>query len=417
MRKLLVLVSAVLALVIAAPAAVASAATATAPVGALESAVSNPVNSTVVMTGWALDRSARSATTSVLVTVDGVASGGWRVAGVARADVNRSQSATGGHGFSITLAPKPGKHVICVETRLRSGAQVTSLGCFSFTAYRMATAADVSSIAKTIDPQHTIAWQWTALPAGTLGQALPWNGQVRIASGQTIQNLRDVMIHEWSHVLQYRAFGGSWWDAVQAFNALLGHPADRSSYSGIEHGADCIAQALGAGYLGYGCSPALRTYGALIARGVLMTTLRGTAQVTMSGSTATVSGWTVDPRRAHHGEHLRRHRQRQGRHQGGEDRRQPVGCEHGRRHHRHARLLRHGVAGQGQAPDLRRGPVRDKRKGRGHRRQLHDGDRGLSASGRIRCGGGGRVGSAAGRPSSAARPRPPAVTGPRPATR
>ena len=295
MRTLLVLVSAVLSLVIAAPAAVASAATTAAPIGALESAVTNPASSTVMMTGWALDRGARSASTTVLVTVDGAAAGGWRVAGTMRADVNRSQSATGGHGFAIALAPKPGKHLICVDTRLRSGAQVTSLGCFSFTAYRMATAADVSSIAKTIDPQHTIAWQWTALPAGTLGQALPWNGQVRIASGQTIQNLRDVMIHEWSHVLQYRAFGGSWWDAVQAFNALLGHPTDRSSYSGIEHGADCIAQALGAGYLGYGCSPALRTYGALIARGVLMTTLRGTAQVTMSGSTATVSGWTVDP--------------------------------------------------------------------------------------------------------------------------
>jgi hypothetical protein len=294
-RKLLLLLSAVLALVIVAPSAIASAATVAGPIGSLESAVTNPANSTVVMTGWALDRSATAASTAVLVTVDGVAAGGWRVAGLLRTDVNRAQAATGGHGYSIALAPKAGQHLICVDTRLRSGAQVTSLGCFSFTAYRMATAADVSAIATTIDPHHTIAWQWKALPAGTLGMALPWDKQVSIASGQTVQNLRSVMIHEWSHVLQYRAFGGSWWDAVQAFNALLGHPADRTSYAGIEHGADCIAQALGASYLGYGCSPALRTYGALVARGVLMTKLQGTVKVTAAGSAVTVSGWTIDP--------------------------------------------------------------------------------------------------------------------------
>lgn len=295
MRKLFVLLSAVLALVVVAPSNVASAATVAGPVGSLESAVTNPANSTVVMTGWALDRSALAASTTVRVTVDGVASGGWRIAGLLRTDVNRSQAASGGHGYSIALAPKAGKHLICVDTRLRSGAQITSLGCFSFTAYRMATAADMSAIGATIDPHHTIAWQWKALPAGTLGMALPWDEQVDIASGQTIHNLRDVMIHEWSHVLQYRAFGGSWWDAVQAFNALIGHPADRTGYAGIEHGADCIAQALGASYLGYGCTPALRTYGALIARGVLMTRLQGAVKVALSGSAVTVSGWTIDP--------------------------------------------------------------------------------------------------------------------------
>lgn len=293
MRKLIAVLAAALALVVVARGAVAGAAV-PPPIGSLESAVANPVQPTVVISGWALDRGARSLPTAVRVTVDGTP-GGWSAATVLRPDVNRAQSATGGHGFSIRLAPKSGKHAICVDTRLRSGAQVTSLGCFSFTAYRMATAADMAAIAAGIDPHHTITWQWKALPIGTLGLALPWNKQVSIASGQTINNLRDVMIHEWSHVLQYRAFGGSWWDAVQAFNALLGHPTDRSSYAGIEHGADCIAQALGASYLGYGCTPALRTYGALIARGVLMTKLQGTAQVAGSGSTATVTGWTVDP--------------------------------------------------------------------------------------------------------------------------
>ena len=295
MRKLLVLLSAVLAVALAAPAAVASAAGVAAPIGVLESAVANPVNSTVALTGWALDPSARGASTTVRVTVDGVTSGGWRAAAVVRTDVNRSQSATGGHGFSINFAPMPGKHTICMDMRLRSGGQVTSLGCFSFTAYRMATAADMTAIANSIDPHHTISWRWTPLPTGTLGLALPWDGQVNIASGQTVQNLHDVMIHEWSHVLQYRAFGGNWWGAVQAFNALLGHPADRSSYSGIEHGADCIAQALGASYLGYGCAPALRVYGALIAHGVMMNKLQGADKVATAGSTVTVTGWVIDP--------------------------------------------------------------------------------------------------------------------------
>lgn len=295
MRKLLVLLSAVLALVLVAPVSVASAAV-PAPVGSLESAVANSANSTVKVTGWAVDPGT-SASTSVRVTVDGVTDGGWSIAGVLRTDVNRARSTSGNHGFSITVAPRPGKHTICVDTRLRSGAQVTSLGCFAFEAYRMATAADVAAIATTLDPKKTISWKFTALPTGTLGQALPWNQQVRIASGQTIHNLRDVMIHEWSHVLQYRAFGGSdaWWDAVQAFNALLGHPADRSSYDGVEHGADCIAQALGATYQGYGCLPALRVYGALIARGVLMNKVQGSVKIALSGSTATVTGWTVDP--------------------------------------------------------------------------------------------------------------------------
>ena len=293
MRKLLVVVSALLVLVGVAP--VAAAAT-PPPVGSFETAVTNPVQPTVVMTGWALDRGARSVPTAVRVTVDGTP-GAWRAAAVLRADVNRAHSATGGHGFSITLAVRPGGHTVCIDTRLVAKSQVTPLGCIAMTGYRMATSGDVAAIADTLDPHHTIAWKWAALPAGTLGLAQPWNKQVTIASVQTVAHLRDVMTHEWSHVLQYRAFAGSdpWWDAVQAFNALLGHPADRSGYNGIEHGADCIAQALGATYLAYGCTPALRTYGARIARGMLMNALQGTAAATASGKSVTVTGWALDP--------------------------------------------------------------------------------------------------------------------------
>lgn len=295
MRRFTVLISSVLALMIGVPAAAAFAGTAAAPAGALESVVSDPVTSSLILTGWAVDPGTGSAATAVRVTVDGATAVGWRDAAVPRPDLKGALSVSGDHGFAITFTPLPGKHAICVDTRLRSGGQVKTLGCFSFEAFRMATAADMTAIASVIDPQQSMSWQWKALPAGTLGSALPWNGQIIISSLQSMRNLRDVMLHEWSHVLQYRAFGGSWADAVQAFTALLSRSSDGSAYAGIEHGADCIAQALGAQYQGYGCWPELRVYGSLIARGVLMTNLQGAADVTASRSTVSVTGWVIDP--------------------------------------------------------------------------------------------------------------------------
>ena len=297
MRKLGIILLALLALLVAVPAGSASAAVA-APLGSFDSAVTNTFDNSVVMSGWALDRGVRNLPTSVEVTVDGATAGGWRMAAVLRTDVNRAESSTGGHGFSIRITLAPGQHVICVNTRSRADTQTTSLGCFGFEAYRMATQADMAAVARSIDPKGSINWLWRALPDGTSGLAQPWLRQVQIGSGHTIHNLRDVMIHEWSHVLQYRAFAGAdpWWDAVQAFNALLGHPTDRQSYAGIEHGADCIAAALGAQYLGYGCSPALQVYANQIARGVMMNKLQGGVDsVTAAGSTVTVTGWALDP--------------------------------------------------------------------------------------------------------------------------
>ncbi len=298
-RSFAVVVMALLLLAVGLPGTASAAAA--KPVGKLESVHATAFSNTVVLTGWAMDPSARHRPMTVLVTVDGKKSGDWRAASLTRTDVNRAYSATGGHGYSLSTTVPNGHHIVCLTARGAAATTPTaSLGCFAFQAYPVATKAQVLAIAKTIDPKGTIAWSFTPLPTGTSGRALPWNKTIQISTGNTTRYLRAVMLHEWSHVLQYRAFGtvDPWWDAVQAFNSLLGHPSDRSNYDGVEHGADCIAAALGANYLGYGCPTTLRVYGARIARGVLMNRPTGAIEsVKVSAATAIVTGWAIDPDR------------------------------------------------------------------------------------------------------------------------
>ena len=260
MRKFFALIVLVAAFAFLTPSGIASAATPN-PQGVLQAVQVNDFSNTAVMKGWALDPSNRSKMSTVDVTIDGRIVGGWRPAAI------------NGHNFAITLTVPVGKHLICVGAALyRNTARTISLGCFKFQAYPAATKTQMLAIAKSIDPKNSIRWNWTALPTGVSGQALPWKQTVDIASGNSVRYLRAVMLHEWAHVLQYRAFPGAdpWGDAIQAFNARLGDPGDRTSYNGVEHGADCIALALGADYLGYGCPAALRTFGAQIARGLIV---------------------------------------------------------------------------------------------------------------------------------------------------
>ena len=65
------------------------------------------------VSGWTFDpvRSAKS--NSVNVVVDGLMAA-LPVAGNARADVNRVFKVTGRHGYSTTVAAKPGAHRVCV---------------------------------------------------------------------------------------------------------------------------------------------------------------------------------------------------------------------------------------------------------------------------------------------------------------
>ena len=266
MRSLSVIALIVLAALLIRP-DVASAAAA-APHGALERVQVNDFSNTAVLTGWTVDPAQRNQPSSIMVTVDGVSSGGWISTRIVRADVNRSQQATGGHGFNVTVTIPVGKHTICATSQLRAGGYPRlALGCFAFTAYPVATAADLQRTATSIDPRHSIAWTFAALPTGVAGEALPWANSIHIAAGNSVRHLRAVMLHEWSHVLQYRAFSGQWGNAVQAFNAAGGDRGDRTSYNGVEHGADCIALILGADYLGYGCTPALQKLSARVARG------------------------------------------------------------------------------------------------------------------------------------------------------
>ncbi len=296
-RRLLTALAALAVLAVGAP-STASAAPASA-FGKLDSVKATAFSDAVVLTGWAMDRSARGRSVGVMVTVDGHPRGGWRSTAVTRPDVNRAYSTAGAHGFNITTLVPPGSHTVCLVTRpVATAAPTTSLGCFAFRAYPMATKAQMLAIAKTIDPRGTIGWSWASLPTGASGRSEPWARTIQISVGNTTRYLRAVMLHEWSHVLQYRAFGtiDPWSDAVQAFNALLGHPGDRHDYTGVEHGADCIALALGAGYLGYGCPVALRAFGARIAHGASMSQPTGKLDsAKLSGLTATLTGWALDP--------------------------------------------------------------------------------------------------------------------------
>ncbi len=295
-RTLVISLFAMIAIAIGAPGV--AAATAANPIGNVDSIQATAFSNTVVMNGWAVDPEVRDRPTNVQITVDGANLGALRPAALLRADVSRIYSAAGGYGFSFTVTLPTGLHTVCLIARTYAAGGSQSLGCFAFQGYQPATQAQMLAIAKSIDPHASISWSWTSLPTAVSGRAVPWNKTIQIASGDTTRYLRAVMLHEWSHVLQYRAFAGvdPWWDAVQAFNALLGHPSDRQNYDGVEHGADCIAAALGADHLGYGCPAALRVYGARIARGELLNHPDGRLEsAKISGRTATVTGWALDP--------------------------------------------------------------------------------------------------------------------------
>lgn len=296
--RLLALLLTALTLAVLVPAGRASAAT-PSPIGGMNSVQLSNTTNTVTLVGWTVDPSHRDRSNSVLVTIDHRSSGGWRGTTLTRSDVNRSANATGNHGFRITFALPVGRHTVCLTARPAAAATPTaSLGCWVIQAYAKPTKANMSAIAKTIDPHGTINWVWTPSTRFT-GQAEPWNGRILISStGNQTRYLRAIMLHEWSHVLQYRAFGSGdgWWNAVQAFNALLGDAHDQDSYTGLEHGADCMALAMGANYLSYGCPAALRVFGTRIARGAHMDKPQGAlGSAVASGHTMTVTGWSIDP--------------------------------------------------------------------------------------------------------------------------
>ncbi len=297
-KRLISLTLIVMVALLLMPAGNADAAT-PRPMGRVDSTAMSVATDTLQLTGWSMDPSVRGRSNFVLVTVDGRGYGTWRSAAVGRPDVNKAFGATGGHGFQISVMLPVGTHTVCVTSRpAQTATPTSSLGCWSYTVYPKVTKAQMLAVAKTIDPTGTISWVWTPSTAFS-GQAEPWNNRILISStGVTTRYLRATMLHEWAHVLQYRAFGGGqgWWDAVGSFNALLGHPGDEDSYTGLEQGADCTALAIGSDHLAYGCPAALRVFGARIAHGTSMSRPQGvTDSVTVNGRSLTVKGWSVDP--------------------------------------------------------------------------------------------------------------------------
>lgn len=79
-----------------------------------------------------------------------------------------------------------------------------------------------------------------------------------------VQNRYSVMVHEYGHVMQARAFG-SLSASAAAMSAIVGD--DPSSITANESTADCMAQILGATWVGYGCNDALRGAAAAVLAG------------------------------------------------------------------------------------------------------------------------------------------------------
>ncbi len=110
-------------------------------------------------------------------------------------------------------------------------------------------------------------WMTDLIPQVDPGGAAQWvlerNGAWGASDGHTIyldpempaENRFSVMVHEYSHVLQARAYGSLAASAV-ALSAIVGE--DPSSIAANESTADCMALLQGATWVGYGCDDALR---------------------------------------------------------------------------------------------------------------------------------------------------------------
>ncbi len=274
------------------PATTASAAT--RPIGRIDAV--SWTGATVTLRGWSLDPAHSSNSNTVLVSVDSRAAGTWRTAGVSRPDVNTAYGASGGHGFDIAVALPNGTHQVCMLARpYNSASPIEQLGCATVKIYvaPAATVAQFRAEILRIDPHHTVVWSFDRSFGTEAGWAV--GNRVNISAGLSADWLRPIVLHEWSHVLQYRAFGSannSMSTAVAAFDAVAG---TTGSY-GIEHGADCMALSLGATKLGYGCPAVLKVFAGLIANGLRMTRpIGGVTAATVVGGVFCASGWVFDP--------------------------------------------------------------------------------------------------------------------------
>jgi hypothetical protein len=82
---------------------------------------------------------------------------------------------------------------------------------------------------------------------GSWGTADWYRGVVYISPRVPVERLYDVSVHEWSHLLSVRAYGGDVDAATSAMNAFFGG----SGLVGAERAADCMALVMGAHWTHY----------------------------------------------------------------------------------------------------------------------------------------------------------------------
>lgn len=96
----------------------------------------------------------------------------------------------------------------------------------------------------------TVTWDSPLLPKGSNGAAAAWDNIIYLRSSMPSSRFNYVVAHECAHILQYRAFGGTyqgWSDLEATMNGIYGG----SGYRGLEQNADCITQAWGYGTYNY----------------------------------------------------------------------------------------------------------------------------------------------------------------------
>jgi hypothetical protein len=82
---------------------------------------------------------------------------------------------------------------------------------------------------------------------GSWGTADWYRGVIYISPRVPVERLYDVSVHEWSHLLSVRTYGGDVDAATAAMNGYFGG----SGLVGAERAADCMALVMGAHWTHY----------------------------------------------------------------------------------------------------------------------------------------------------------------------
>jgi hypothetical protein len=88
---------------------------------------------------------------------------------------------------------------------------------------------------------------WVVLNTGWLATTDWFTSKIYISPTTPTSRLYDVAVHEWSHILSVRAYGGNVNATIKATRLAFGG----SGLTGSERAADCMAKLQGASYLHY----------------------------------------------------------------------------------------------------------------------------------------------------------------------